>query len=425
MQKRMLMTLLVVLAGGCGVSKDEFAAAQRDAEQNLKNYQDEAQKTAALEKKVAELQKQNKELTTTSATLAQEKDVLQAKSAQYEQLTGALQKQIASGQVEISELRGKMTVKLRDRVLFASGSSALNKEGKAALDAVADAFKELKDKNVIVAGYTDDVPTGSKSGFKDNWDLSTARSVTVVRYLQSKGVEPMMLGAAGFSQYRPLAPNDSAQNRSQNRRIEIALTAADYTAPTVDMAKEPRSEAPAARGDEPIEMQRTKPGQAIGERTRTVKANVKAVDATKRTITVQGEDGIPETFRVGPEVNRLNEIAPGDTIVVTFKQGLMLQTKTPKGAEPGGAIAAEQGSEDAPPSAVATAAVQGTVTIAAVDRQSRIVVLQTETGDMFKVKAGPKIQLNRVKIGDKLFGIYIETLAISVEKANAGPSKTN
>ncbi len=125
-------------------------------------------------------------------------------------------------------------------------------------------------------------------------------------------------------------------------------------------------------------------------------------------------------------MKRLNEIAPGDTIIVTFKQGLMLQTKTPEGAEPGGVIAAERGSEDAPPSAFAAAAVQGTVTIAAVDRQSRIVVLQTDAGDMFKVKAGPKIQLDRVKTGAKLFGVYIETLAISVERANAGgPPKTN
>ncbi|HKD40050.1 MAG TPA: OmpA family protein [Myxococcaceae bacterium] len=237
MQKRMLTTFLVVLAAGCGVSKDEFAAAQRDAEQNLKNYQAEAQKSAALEKKVADLQKQNQELTTTSAKLEQEKGVAEAKSAQYEQLAGSLQNQIASGQIEISELRGKMTVKLKDKVLFASGSTALNKEGKAALNAVADAFKGLHDKNVIVAGYTDDVPTG-KSGFKDNWDLSAARAVTVVRYLQSKDVPPEILGAAGFSQYRPLAPNDSAQNRSANRRIEIALTAADYTPPTVDMPKE-------------------------------------------------------------------------------------------------------------------------------------------------------------------------------------------
>src|SRR5262245_6395958 len=237
MRNRMLTTLLVVLAGGCGVSKEEFAAAQRDAQQNQKNYQEEAKKTAALEQKVTQLEKQNKELTTASVKLEQEKGALQAKSAQYEQLASSLQSQISSGQVEISELRGKMTVKLKDKVLFASGSTALNKDGKAALNAVAEAFKGLKDKNVIVAGYTDDVPTG-KSGFKDNWDLSTARAVTVVRYLQSKDVPPEILGAAGFSQFRPLAPNDSAQNRSSNRRIEIALTAADYSPPTVDMPKE-------------------------------------------------------------------------------------------------------------------------------------------------------------------------------------------
>jgi len=99
---------------------------------------------------------------------------------------------------------------------------------------VADAFKDLQGKNVVVAGYTDDVPNSAKSGYRDNWDLSTARAVNVVRYLQTKGVSPAMLGAAGFSEYRPLVPNDSPANRSQNRRIEIALTAADYTPPVVD-----------------------------------------------------------------------------------------------------------------------------------------------------------------------------------------------
>jgi chemotaxis protein MotB len=129
-----------------------------------------------------------------------------------------------------------MTVRLKDRVLFSSGSTTLNKQGKAALDAVAEAFKSLKGKNVVVAGYTDNVPIGSKTGFADNWALSTARAVTVVRYLQSKGVPPDMLGALGFSQYRPVAPNDSAQNRSLNRRIEIALTSSEAP-PTVDTPK--------------------------------------------------------------------------------------------------------------------------------------------------------------------------------------------
>jgi chemotaxis protein MotB len=244
MPRRVIPLLCAVAAVACGPSKDEFAAVQRDSQQNLKKYQDESEKTAALEKKLSETQQQNSvlqqqlnETMAASAKLAQEKGALEKKSAQYEQLASSLQDQIKSGEVEISELRGRMTVKLKDRVLFSSASASLNKQGKGALDKVADAFKDLKGKNVIVAGYTDDVPIGSKSGFSDNWALSTARAANVVRYLQSKGVAPAMLGAAGFSEYRPLVPNDSVANRSQNRRIEIALTAADYTPPVVATPK--------------------------------------------------------------------------------------------------------------------------------------------------------------------------------------------
>jgi chemotaxis protein MotB len=257
MRQVAVAALMVTLAAGCGVSKDEFAAQQRDAANYRTKFQGETEKSFALEAKLsavkAELAAKEAELQqaqaraqaqaerlaaveASAARLEQEKGALQAKSAQYEQLTASLQGQIANGQVEISELRGKMTVKLKDKVLFASGSTSLGKEGRAALDAVAEAFKDLKGKNVVVAGYTDDVPTGAKSGFTDNWDLSAARAVTVVRYLQSKGVSPAILGAMGFSEYRPLAPNDSVQARSQNRRIEIALTASDEAAPVADVA---------------------------------------------------------------------------------------------------------------------------------------------------------------------------------------------
>ena len=243
MIKRLLPIMGIVVAAGCGVSKDEFAAAQRDAQQNKQKYDEESAKRAALEKQAADLQQQTaaqqqqlNELAATSKKLEAEKGELAAKSAQYEQLNMSLQKEIQAGQVELTELRGKMTVKLKDKVLFSSASASLNNQGKKALDAVAAAFKDLKGKNVVVAGYTDDVPIGSKSGFGDNWALSTARAVNVVRYLQEKGVPPSMMGAAGFSEYRPIVPNNSSANRSQNRRIEIALTAADYQPPIVEAA---------------------------------------------------------------------------------------------------------------------------------------------------------------------------------------------
>jgi chemotaxis protein MotB len=232
----MVGTLGALIAVGCGPSKSEFAAAQRDAEQNQKKYQDEAEKSAALEKKVNSLEQQLAQANQASAQLQMEKGQAEAKSAQYQELARSMQSQIASGEVELSELRGRMTVRLKDRVLFSSGSTTLNKQGKAALDAVADAFKNLQGKNVVVAGYTDDVPIGSKTGFADNWALSTARAVTVVRYLQSRGVPPDMLGALGFSQYRPVVPNDSSKNRSQNRRIEIALTSGEAP-PVVETPK--------------------------------------------------------------------------------------------------------------------------------------------------------------------------------------------
>jgi len=180
-----------------------------------------------------------------------------------------------------------------------------------------------------------------------------------------------------------------------------------------------------ARSQQPMEMKKTKEGQATGERTMTTTAKVKAVDQTNRTLTVVEKDGTTETFKVGDEVKRLNEIAPGDTIVVKFRQGLMLQITPPDGAQPAAAVASSRGDKSGPPSATATAAAQGIVTVSAVDTKSRIVVLQTDSGDMFKVKADPKIQLDRVKAGDKLYGVYTETLAISVEKAKGSPPKTN
>jgi len=241
---------MAFLLGACGVSKDEFAAAQKDAANAKKLYQDEQQKNAALEKKVADLQAQTEALTKSTTQLTEEKGQLEAKSKQYEELTSSLNQQIQSGQVELTELKGKMTVKLKDKVVFSSGSAAINKQGKEALDAVAKAFQGLQGKTVVVAGYTDNVPVSGKGSYKDNWDLSTERAVSVVRYLQTKGVDPKMLGAAGFSEYRPLAPNDTADGKSQNRRIEIALTAADYTPPVVEApptaAGQPAAPQPAA-----------------------------------------------------------------------------------------------------------------------------------------------------------------------------------
>jgi len=244
MTKTLAMGLALAAAVGC-VSSSKYERKAKEATDLDAKAKHQAEQIAALEQKSADLeqqlaavrkQREELEVRTTALSLEkgrleQEKGQLEAKSKEYEQLTGSLQAEIQKGQIEISELRGRMLVKLKDQILFPSGSARLNREGRSALDQVADAFKDLKGKTIVVAGYTDDVPAGKSTGFEDNWALSTARAAAVVRYLASKGIDPQMLGAAGFSQYRPVAANDSPQGRSLNRRIEIALTAEGFEPP--------------------------------------------------------------------------------------------------------------------------------------------------------------------------------------------------
>ncbi len=237
--RRTIVVAALLAAAGC-VTSGKYEKKSREAAEVATRADVEAARAAACESKAEALQKEltaaakaRDDLQAKLASLAEEKGAAEAKSKQYEQLAGQLQGQIKAGKIEVSELKGKMTVKLKDKVLFPSGSAKLSREGQKALDAVAGVFKDLQRKNVIVAGYTDDVPTAG-GGYEDNWHLSSARALSVVRYLAARGVPPTMLGAAAFSQFRPVVPNDSPANRSQNRRIEIALTAADYVPPVVE-----------------------------------------------------------------------------------------------------------------------------------------------------------------------------------------------
>jgi hypothetical protein len=187
----------------------------------------------------------------------------------------------------------------------------------------------------------------------------------------------------------------------------------------------------AAAGDPakpaPMEMKATgTPGKVVGGRTQTITATVKAVDVANRTLTLQGPKGEPQTFKVGEKVKRLGEIAAGDQIVVKYEQGLLLEWQMP-GEPPvapaGEAVAARAGAGE-PPGATAAAGIQATVTITAIDMANRMVVFKGPMGNLYQVKAGPKVQLDRAKVGDQFLATYVETVAVSVEKAKkAAPKK--
>jgi chemotaxis protein MotB len=133
-----------------------------------------------------------------------------------------LRKMIDAGKLSVTTRQGRMIVKLPAEVLFASGSAQLSEAGHAPLKELAAVLKQFPDRRFMVAGHTDNVPIGP-SNYKSNWELSTARAVTVTEFLATAGVSPSRLTAAGYSEYDPIRPNTTEAGRGENRRIEIVL----------------------------------------------------------------------------------------------------------------------------------------------------------------------------------------------------------
>jgi chemotaxis protein MotB len=176
----------------------------------------------ALQAKVNELQAKMNEL----SQKAEKAEQLEKATKTYEDLTKKLEKEIQEGQVQITEMKNRLTMTMVDKILFPSGSAEISKDGKKVLDKVIAILKDVKDKRIQVEGHTDNVRIVSslKKKFPTNWELSTARATEVVRYLQEAGgIAPKLLSATGYSEYQPVAPNDTDEGKHKNRRIEIVL----------------------------------------------------------------------------------------------------------------------------------------------------------------------------------------------------------
>jgi chemotaxis protein MotB len=122
----------------------------------------------------------------------------------------------------VIDRRGLVVRVLTDQLLFASGQATLQPAGFPLLNEVAQLLNVDKSHPITVEGHTDNVPISS-SQYPSNWELSTDRATTVVRYLIAKGVNRERLGAVGYADLHPLASNATAAGRAKNRRVEIVL----------------------------------------------------------------------------------------------------------------------------------------------------------------------------------------------------------
>jgi chemotaxis protein MotB len=190
----------------------------RDALASKSN--DEAATIADLQKKAADL-----EAARAAAEAAKAEELAKAKKS-YDDLQAGLQSEIAAGEIKITQLQGKLTVNLVDRILFDSGKAEIKEDGRQVLDKVGSILNTVVDKNIRIEGHTDNKPIVGDllAKYPSNWELSTARATAVARYLQDHDkVDPARLVAAGYGEFHPVAANDTAENRALNRRIEIVL----------------------------------------------------------------------------------------------------------------------------------------------------------------------------------------------------------
>lgn len=221
-------------AQNLGSSHDTLAKDEKE----LKSCNEELN---TAKNKVTELTTQNtdnsKNLTATQAELVElraQKAEADKRMAAIEDIRKQFARMIDTGQLHVSARRGQLVISLPSEVLFQTGSADLSKQGEYAVVEVAAVLKKLPDRRFLVVGHTDNQdyvkPKGEAGSAAaaaciptDNWQLSTARALTVTRVLVTAGMKQENLIAAGVGDHDPIASNASAEGRQKNRRIEIAL----------------------------------------------------------------------------------------------------------------------------------------------------------------------------------------------------------
>ncbi len=257
MKKYIILCIGIIQLSSC-ISKKAFQKVEREAAALRADSASLARNNAMLQsdisklnsnieklnKDIADLNNQNGQLGQRSASqqnqLNKTREELEKEQRRLQQLQALLEEQrnqsrllkdkmaealkgFNSNELTVIQKNGKVYVSLSENLLFPSGSAEVNPKGVDALSKLAAVLNLNADVAVNIEGHTDSIPI--KGRYKDNWDLSTARSNAIVRILvDNYKVDPVRVIASGHSYYDPVDSNMSAEGRARNRRTEIILS---------------------------------------------------------------------------------------------------------------------------------------------------------------------------------------------------------
>ena len=211
---------------------EERKRLKAEAEEKARLQQEQSQLAASLEEERKRLKAEAEDKARLESERAAKEDEIRRLTKTQEELSQSLKDEISKGNIKIQQVRDRLTINMVDRVLFDSGRADIKPAGLKVLKQVSDVLNKITDKQIRIEGHTDNVPISTKlqDKFKTNWELSTTRATTVVRYLIDQGaVQPQTLSAVGYADTHPIESNDSEQGRSSNRRIEIVLYPKDLS----------------------------------------------------------------------------------------------------------------------------------------------------------------------------------------------------
>jgi chemotaxis protein MotB len=237
--RRLVLVLAAVSA--CGVSKADYDAKVQEATACKQEAEAAKGKATQLQVQVSDQDKQVGQLRD-SLGIAQSQAMTDEQKAQIDEAKRAVQeaqergklladlqskfkRMIDAGHLKVTTRHGRIVLQLHNDVLFDTGAAEVKPAGKQALAEVAATLRSVGGRRFQVAGHTDNAPitTETKKTYPTNWELSTARAISVVKLLVSEGVEAGELSAAGYGPYDPIAPNGTPEGQAKNRRIEITL----------------------------------------------------------------------------------------------------------------------------------------------------------------------------------------------------------
>ena len=230
--KKLSLALSLVFLSGCVSSGTHRKAVEEleakvAAEQGVAN--EKQQKIESLEKNLMATAKDKGALKASLEDMQKAMDEMKARQAEqkkrlqeFADLTRRFKKLTDAGTLSVKIVDGKMVVSLGSDVLFPAGSARLSKEGIQAVKEVANQLQAIPERRYQVEGHTDNVPI-STATFASNWELASARAVTVVKAMIEAGMPSPRVSAASYGDSSPVQPNDTAEGKAANRRVAIVV----------------------------------------------------------------------------------------------------------------------------------------------------------------------------------------------------------